>query len=125
MNKYFGGKRVTYAALEEKMLAMKSKPSEDRKKMAALYFLASILVGGRKSGEGASPVDNFFMTVVDDLDACVTFPWGRYAFEHNLKDVFSFLVKCNGVTPTSWVFTSFPIPLEVFLSSLLLSCVIV
>ncbi|KAL0702591.1 hypothetical protein Bca4012_058713 [Brassica carinata] len=44
MNKYFGGKRVTYADLEKQMLAMKSKPSEDRKKMAALYFLASILL---------------------------------------------------------------------------------
>ncbi|XP_013615039.1 PREDICTED: uncharacterized protein At3g43530-like [Brassica oleracea var. oleracea] len=97
INKYFEGKRVTYADLEMQMLAMKSKPSEDRKKMAALYFLASILVGGRKSGEGASPVDNFFMTVVDDLDACVTFPWGRYAFEHNLKDVFSFLEKFRRV----------------------------
>ncbi|XP_013739273.2 uncharacterized protein At3g43530-like [Brassica napus] len=95
MNKYFGGKRVTYADLEKQMLAMKSKPSQDRLKMAALYFLATILVGGRKSGEGASP-----------------FPWGRYAFEHNLKDVSSFLEKCNGVVPTSWVFTSFPIPLE-------------
>ncbi|KAG2298864.1 hypothetical protein Bca52824_035336 [Brassica carinata] len=112
MNKYFGGKRVTYADLEKQMLAMKSKPSEDRKKMVALYFLASILVGGRKTGEAASPVDSFFLTVVDDLDACLTFPWGRYAFEHNLKDVSSFLEKCNGVVPTSWVFTSFPFPLE-------------
>ncbi|CAN7058384.1 unnamed protein product [Brassica rapa subsp. trilocularis] len=75
MNNYFGGKRVTYAALEEKMLAMKSKPYEDRKKMSAMYFLAIILVRGRKSGDGASPVDSFFMTIVDDLDACVTFPW--------------------------------------------------
>ncbi|XP_056855929.1 uncharacterized protein At3g43530-like, partial [Raphanus sativus] len=71
MNKYFGGKRVTYADLEKQMLAMKSKPSEDRKKMAVLFFLASILVGGRKSGEGASPVDSFFLSVVDDLDACL------------------------------------------------------
>ncbi|KAG2328637.1 hypothetical protein Bca52824_011365 [Brassica carinata] len=112
MNKYFGGKRVTYADLEKQMLAMKSKPSEDRKKMAALYFLAGILVGDRKTREAASPVYSFFLTVVDDLDVCLTFPWGRYAFEHNLKDVSSFLEKCNGVVPTSWVFTSFPIPLE-------------
>ena len=123
MNKYFGGKRVKYADLEKQMLAMKSKPSQDRLKMAALYFLASILVGGRKSGEGASPADSFFQTVVDD--ACIKFPWGRYAFEHNLKDVSSFLEKCDGVVPTSWVFTSFPISLEVFLSSLVLSCLIV
>ncbi|RIA04811.1 hypothetical protein BRARA_K00914 [Brassica rapa] len=122
--KYFGGRRVTYADLEKQMLAMKSKPSEDRKKMAVLFFLASILVGGRKSGEGASPVDSFFLSVVDDLDACVTFPWGRYAFEHNLKDVSSFLKKCDGVAATSWVFTSFPIPLEIFSSSLQHSCLI-
>ena len=124
MNKYFGGRKVTYADLEKQMLAMKSKPSEDRKKMAVMFFLASILVGGRKSGEGASPVDSFFLRVVDDLDACVTFPWGRYAFEHNLKDVSSFLEKCDGVAPTSWVFTSFPIPLKVFSSSLQHSCLI-
>ncbi|KAL0876666.1 hypothetical protein Bca101_026371 [Brassica carinata] len=89
MNKYFGGNR-----------------------MAALYFIANILVGGRKTGEAASPVNSFFLSVVDDLDACLTFPWGRYAFEHNLKDVSSFLEKCNGVILTSWVFTIFPIPLE-------------
>ncbi|KAG2314779.1 hypothetical protein Bca52824_017901 [Brassica carinata] len=112
MNKYFEEKMVTYADLEKQMSAMKSKLSEDRKKMAALYFLASILVGGRKSGEGASPVDSFFQTVVDDLDACLTFPCGWYAFENNLNDVSSFLEKCNGVVPTSWIFTSFPIPLE-------------
>ena len=103
MSKYFGGRRVTYADLEKQMLAMKSKPSEDRKKMAVLFFLASILVGGRKSGEGASPVDSFFLSVVEDLDACVTFPWGRYAFEHNLKDVSSFLKKCDGVAATTVV----------------------
>ncbi|KAG2322904.1 hypothetical protein Bca52824_016117 [Brassica carinata] len=102
MNKYFGGKRVTYADLEKQMLAMKSKPSEDQKRWPLC----------RKTGEAASPVDSFFLTVVDDLDACLTFPWGRYAFEHNLKDVSSFLEKCNGVVPTIWVFTSFPIPLE-------------
>ena len=64
-------------------------------------------------------------TVVDDLDACIKFPWGRYAFEHNLKDVSSFLEKCDTVVPTSWVFTSFPIPLEVLLSSIVLNCLIV
>ncbi|KAL0716024.1 hypothetical protein Bca4012_065346 [Brassica carinata] len=112
MNKYFGGKRVTYADVEKQMLSMKSKPSEDRKKMAVLYLLASILVGGRKTGDAASRVDSFFLNDVDDLAACLTFPWGRYAFEHNLKDVSSFLEKSNGVAPTSWVFTSFPIPLE-------------
>ncbi|KAG2315183.1 hypothetical protein Bca4012_065990 [Brassica carinata] len=32
--------------------------------------------------------------------------------ETELHDVSSFLEKCNGVVPTSWVFTSFPIPLE-------------
>ena len=116
-NKYFEGKMVTYADLEKQMLAMKGKPAQDRQKMAVLYFLASILVGDRKSGKGASPVDNFFLTVVDELDACLTFPWGRYAFKQNLSDVSSFLEKCNGVVLTTWVFTSFHVPWEVFSSS--------
>ena len=117
MNKYFEGKKVTYADVEKQMLAMKGKPTQNRQKMAVLYFLASILVGGRKSGEGASPVDSFFLIVVDDLDACLTFPWGWYALEQNLKDVSSFLEKCEGFVPTSWVFTSFHVPWEVFSSS--------
>ena len=108
---------VTYADVEKQMLAMKGKPAQDHQKMAVMYFLASILVGGRKSGEGATPVDSFLLTGVDDLDVCLTFPWGRYAFEQNLEDVSSFLEKCEGVVPTSWVFTSFPVPLEVFSSS--------
>ncbi|KAF8106393.1 hypothetical protein N665_0140s0006 [Sinapis alba] len=49
MNKYFEGKR-------KQMLAVKLKPHQDRLKMAVMYFLASILVGVRKSGEGASPL---------------------------------------------------------------------
>ncbi|RID40585.1 hypothetical protein BRARA_J00620, partial [Brassica rapa] len=119
MNKYFEGKMVTYADLEKRMLSMKSKPSRDRLKMAAMYFLASILIGSRKSGEGASPVDSFIQTIVDDLDPCIKFPWGRYAFEHNLKDVSSFLEKCDGLCRrVRFLITSFPIPLEVFLSSL-------
>ncbi|KAF8096732.1 hypothetical protein N665_0302s0006 [Sinapis alba] len=94
------------------VLAMKSKPHQDRLKMAVLYFLASILAGGRKSGEEVSPVDSFFLTVVNDLDACLKLPWGRYAFEHNFKDVSSFLEKCDGVVLTSWIFTSFHVSLE-------------
>lgn len=118
INTYFKEKRVIYAELEKKLLEMKTKPSKDRLKMAVLYFLASILVGGRKSGEGASPVDKFFLTVVDDLDACLTFPWGRYVFERNFNDVSTFLGKCKGVVPRSWVFTSFPVPLEVYSQAL-------
>ncbi|KAF8109301.1 hypothetical protein N665_0098s0029 [Sinapis alba] len=95
-NKYFEGKRVTYADVEEQILAMKGKPSQDRQKMVVLYFLASIIIEGRKSGEGASHVDSFFLGIVEDLDVCQTFPWGQYAFEQNLKDVSSFLEKCKG-----------------------------
>lgn len=68
-------------------------------------------------GEGVSHVDSFFLTVVDDLNACLKFPWRRYAFEPNLRDVSSFLEKSDEVVPTSWLFTSFPVLLEVFLSS--------
>ncbi|KAF8118651.1 hypothetical protein N665_0003s0026 [Sinapis alba] len=97
-----GGKRVTYADLEKQMLAMKLKPHHDRLKMVVLYFLANILVGSRKSGEGASPVDSFFMTVIDDLDG------GGYAFEHNLKDVSSFLEKCDGLCRRLLAFEAIP-----------------
>ncbi|KAF8094892.1 hypothetical protein N665_0350s0007 [Sinapis alba] len=111
-NKYFEGKRVTYTEVEDHMLEMKGNPAHDRQKMDFLYFLASIIVGGQKSGERASPMDSFFLRLVEDLGVCQTFPWGRYAFEQNLKDVSSFLEKCKGDVSTSWGFTSFPVPLE-------------
>lgn len=70
MSKYFElGKKIVYTNVEKEMMAMKGKPYVDHMKMDVLYFLCSVIVGGRKSGDGASPVDNYFAKVVDDLDA--------------------------------------------------------
>ncbi|KAF8095006.1 hypothetical protein N665_0346s0003 [Sinapis alba] len=90
---------------ETHMLATKGKQSQDRLKMTVLYFLASVIVGGRKTGEGASLVESLFLKFVEGLD-------GRYAFDQNMNDVYAFLVKCNGVVPTSWVIRSFHVRLE-------------
>lgn len=82
---------------------MKEPCSGDRLMMAVLYFLSSIILGSARSGKDAPSVERFFLRVVNDLDSCKKFPWGRFAFEQ----------KCKGVVGiTNWVITSFTIPLD-------------
>ncbi|KAL1191717.1 hypothetical protein V5N11_013439 [Cardamine amara subsp. amara] len=76
VGKKFGAKKtITYADVEKKLLSMK-KPSNDRLRMAIIYFLCSVVIGKSKTGDHASPVENFFLRAVGDLKLCETFPWG-------------------------------------------------
>ncbi|XP_020879010.1 uncharacterized protein At3g43530-like [Arabidopsis lyrata subsp. lyrata] len=110
--KYFGvGTIVTYAKVKAKLLSMK-EPGTDRLKMALLFFLSSIIIGKKKGGQQAPSIEPFFLRVVDDLDTCKTFPWGRLTFDENMKDIFHLMNHFDGVVGAPWVFPSFVIPLE-------------
>ncbi|CAE6199490.1 unnamed protein product [Arabidopsis arenosa] len=110
--KYFGvGATVTYAKVKAKLLSMK-EPGTDRLKMAVLFFLSSIIIGKKKGGKQAPSVEPIFLRVVDDLEECKTFPWGRLAFDENMKDIFHLMNHFDGVVGAPWVFPSFVIPLE-------------
>ncbi|XP_020879893.1 uncharacterized protein At3g43530-like isoform X2 [Arabidopsis lyrata subsp. lyrata] len=112
VGRIFGvGATIKYQDVEGKFLSMK-RSSDDRLRVAVLYFLSSIIVGKTKTGEKAPTVEKFFQRVVADLDLCETFPWGRYAFDENLKDIFYILEKCEGVVGPQKVFPSFVMPLE-------------
>ncbi|KAG7533167.1 hypothetical protein ISN45_Aa08g008000 [Arabidopsis thaliana x Arabidopsis arenosa] len=104
VGRIFGvGATIKYQDVEEKFLSMK-RSSNDRLRVAVLYFLSSIIVGKTKTGEKAPTVEKFFQRAVADLDLCETFPWGRYAFDENLKDIFYILEKCERVVGPQKVF---------------------
>ncbi|KAG7572657.1 hypothetical protein ISN44_As09g010140 [Arabidopsis suecica] len=112
VSRIFGpGATIKYQDVEEKFLSMK-RSSDDRLRVAVLYFLSSIIVGKTKTGDKAPTVEKFFQRAVADLDLCETFPWGRYAFDQNLKDIFYIMEKCEGVVGPQKVFPSFVMPLE-------------
>jgi len=105
--KHFGvGATVTYAKVKTKLLSMK-KSSRERLKMAVLFFLCSVIIGKRKTGEKAEAVEDFFLKSVEDLEWCKTFPWGRLAFDKNMKDIFHLMDHFDEELGAAWVFPSF------------------
>ncbi|XP_023638121.1 uncharacterized protein At3g43530-like [Capsella rubella] len=114
VGKHFGvGTTIRYDDVQAKLLSMK-RASPDRVKMAVLYFLCSVIIGKKKAGKKAPSVEPFFLRAIDDLDMCKTFPWGRLAFDENMKDIFHCMNYFGGVLSTNqWVFPNFVIPLEV------------
>lgn len=81
MEKQFGRKnKIKVVDMEEKLESMRS--CVDRMKMTVLYFLCKVLKA--KSRVDGS-IDPFLLRVVDDLEVCKTFPWGRYTFDDCIK----------------------------------------
>ncbi|KAL1193996.1 hypothetical protein V5N11_009666 [Cardamine amara subsp. amara] len=80
--------------------------------MEILYFLCSVIIGKSKTGDHASPVEEFFLRAVGDLELCETFPWGRLAFDENMNDILKLMNDCGGVVGPQKVFPNFVIPLE-------------
>ncbi|XP_024016219.1 uncharacterized protein At3g43530-like [Eutrema salsugineum] len=114
--KYFGEgkKKVTLKDVDEKMESMKSSKVRGRMNIAVLYFLANIIVGKTKTGNTAAGVEHFFLRAASDLDLCETFPWGRFAFDQNMKDIRNIVKNLNVIVPegANKVFPSFIIPME-------------
>ncbi|EOA18371.1 hypothetical protein CARUB_v10006892mg, partial [Capsella rubella] len=114
VGKHFGVvTTIRYDDVQAKLLSMK-RASPDRVTMAVLYFFFSVLIGMKKPGKQAPSVEPFFLRAIDDLDMCKMFPWGRLAFDENMKDIFHCMNHFGGVLSINqWVFPSFVIPLEV------------
>lgn len=111
--KVFGKtKGVHIREVEEKLDKMKHKSTAVRKKLVILYFLFKV-VKAKTKGDGI--VDPWLLRVVTDLDACESFPWGRYTFDECLEGIKSVMNKMKGqVKPGAQTsFPSFIVPLEV------------
>ncbi|KAF8109216.1 hypothetical protein N665_0100s0005 [Sinapis alba] len=96
---------------------MKADGSDERLKMAVLYFLARVIRGRSKGGYFIEP---FILQAVDDLDFVDNFPWGRYTFDDCMKEIFHLRDHFRNGIPekAQWVFPGFINPLEVITSIL-------
>lgn len=94
--------------------------SRDRLRLLILYFLSSIIVGQRKTGDDAPPVDPFLLRAVDDLNLCRSFPWGRYSFDYMLEQIDNTVSHFDGKVKEGviWPVPGFCIPMEVSLYDL-------
>ena len=107
---YFGGlKKITITDVEQKLLSMKTA-CNDRLKMAVLFFLGRVIRGHAKD---IGPVDPFILRIVEDLEACKTFPWGRLTFEDAINNIKHMMELLKGEVHPACGFPGFVIPLQV------------
>lgn len=112
VSKHFKGKKAIVRKDVENKLKMMTE-SEDRLKMGVLYFLSSVFTTKAKV---PSPIESFLLKIIDDLDQCKEYPWGRYSFEHCCEQLRYLLLNTfNGVVKDSCYFPAFVIPLEVII----------
>ncbi|KAJ4914509.1 hypothetical protein Rs2_00059 [Raphanus sativus] len=108
------GLRVTETDVLEKLLKMKAEEgSDERLKMAVLYFLTRVIRGRSRNGYFIEP---FILQAVDDLDFCIKFPWGRYTFDDCMKEIFHFrdhFAMKELEDNMQWTFPGFINPLEI------------
>ncbi|CAA7014593.1 unnamed protein product [Microthlaspi erraticum] len=108
-------KRRTNITIEDvKKKLPKVKSAVNKKKMAALYFLTNVLKAKSKYKGNIEP---FFLKVVDDLDLCEKFPWGRLTFDDLVDEVKKVAKKFKGGVVNekdSWTFSGYILPIEAF-----------
>ncbi|XP_048595215.1 uncharacterized protein At3g43530-like isoform X2 [Brassica napus] len=108
------GLRVTEADVLEKLEKMEADDgSDERLKMAVLYFLTRVIRGRKRNAYFIEP---FILQAVDDLDFCNKFPWGRYTFDDCMKEIFHLrdhFAKGLPENNMQWTFPGFVIPLEI------------
>ncbi|XP_048610882.1 uncharacterized protein At3g43530-like [Brassica napus] len=101
-------KEITMLSVREKLLSM--SVCGDRLKMAVLYFLGTII---RARGRYNAPFDPFVLRIVNDVEVCKTFPWGRLTFEDALRSITHVMKHLKGKPKNNVNFPGFIIPLEI------------
>ncbi|KAL1193979.1 hypothetical protein V5N11_035112 [Cardamine amara subsp. amara] len=99
---------IKLSEVEKQLTAMIA--CEDRLKMVVLYFLASMMKTHSKSPE---VIEHFLLRIVDNLEECKKFPWGRYTFEDSSHELEHMFERFKGEVRKSWTFPGFIVPLEV------------
>ncbi|KAL0706254.1 hypothetical protein Bca4012_072680 [Brassica carinata] len=107
---YFGNKKkITIEDVKQKLQSM-GTACNDRLKMAVLFFLGRVIRGTAKD---SAALDPFILRIVDDLDVCRKFPWGRLTFEDAIKEIKHVMELLKGEVHHATGFNGFIIPLEV------------
>ncbi|XP_024010440.1 uncharacterized protein At3g43530-like [Eutrema salsugineum] len=108
----FGKTNIEVKEVREKLESMDFiEGCTDRLKMVVLFFLATVIKGKSKKYGGS--IDPFILRVVDDLDLCETFPWGRFTFDDVLAEVAHLVDHFGGSVRGNWTFPGFILPLEI------------
>ncbi|XP_048605556.1 uncharacterized protein At3g43530-like [Brassica napus] len=100
---------VTIEDVKQKLQSM-GTACNDRLKMAVVFFLGRVIRGTTKD---SAPLDPFILRIVDDLDVCRNFPWGRLTFEDAIKEIKHVMELLKGEVHHATGFNGFIIPLEV------------
>lgn len=82
----------------------------DRLRMAVLYFLGMII---KEKGRYNAPFDSFILRVVNGVEVCKTFPWGRLMFDDAIRSITHVMKHLKGKPKQTVNFPGFIIPLEV------------
>ncbi|XP_010555862.1 PREDICTED: uncharacterized protein LOC104825259 isoform X2 [Tarenaya hassleriana] len=108
--KTFGTSKVTISGAVEKLYNTPHTNVERRKRLATLILLGGVIDRGIKSND---VIKNDLVDMVDRLDFCEGFPWGRYTFEKIIDQIRK--VYASGPKPKDkWHCPGFVIPLMLF-----------
>ncbi|KAF8117959.1 hypothetical protein N665_0007s0008 [Sinapis alba] len=116
VTKCFGGGIIRYQDVKAKVLS-EMEPSRDRLRLLVWYFLSSVIVGQRKTGDDAPSVEPFLLRAVDDLNLCKTFPCGRLSFDYMMRHISHTMNHFEGKVKNEGVI--WPIPCFCILMELL------
>ncbi|KAJ4869023.1 hypothetical protein Rs2_49424 [Raphanus sativus] len=109
VDRHFGShKEITMESVREKLLSMSA--CGDRLRMAVLYFLGTVI---RAKARYNAPFDSFILRVVNDVEICKTFPWGRLTFDDAIGSINYVMKKLKGEPKKNVNFPGFIVPLEI------------
>ncbi|KAL1225737.1 hypothetical protein V5N11_005386 [Cardamine amara subsp. amara] len=102
--------KIFLSDVEKKLKTMLA--CEDRLHMAVLYLLGSII---KMKAKVPSAIEPFILRIVDDLEVCKSYTWGRYTFEHCSDEIHKLLMSLKGEVKekVSLTFPAFIILLEI------------
>ncbi|XP_010523543.1 PREDICTED: uncharacterized protein LOC104801858 [Tarenaya hassleriana] len=92
--KMFGHSKVTTSEAIKKLYATPTKDVEDRRRLAIIILLGGVLDHGIKNND---VIPNDAVDMVNNLEFCEGFPWGRYTFERKIDHILKLYV--NNPTP--------------------------
>ncbi|KAF8098778.1 hypothetical protein N665_0258s0011, partial [Sinapis alba] len=101
---------TNYEKLGTKLLSMRL--CGDKLKMAVLFFLCTIIRG---NGKYNGCIDSFILRVINDLDVCETFLWGRLTFEDDIHSINHVMKHLKGKPKKKLNFSGLIVPLEVLI----------
>ncbi|KAL0753286.1 hypothetical protein Bca101_090954 [Brassica carinata] len=101
-------KEITIKSVEEKLLSMSAWG--DRLRMVVLYFLGTVI---KAKGKYIASFNSFILRVVNNVEDCKTFPWGRLSFDDDIWSINQVMKQLKGKPKKNVSFLGFILPLKI------------